>query len=84
MLPPKPIYMGRYPVAGSGPDCKSGASQLGWFESNPAHQRRLNLLTKGSVAITSFLSTKIVAHLSFVNINFGGCIQKGNNVCRVG
>ena len=30
--------MGRYPVAGSGPDCKSGALQLGWFESNPAHQ----------------------------------------------
>ena len=39
LLPPKPIYMGRYPVAGSGPDCKSGALQLGWFESNPAHQR---------------------------------------------
>lgn len=30
--------MGRYPVAGSGPDCKSGAFALGWFESNPAHQ----------------------------------------------
>ena len=33
------LNMGRYPVAGSGPDCKSGALQLGWFESNPAHQR---------------------------------------------
>lgn len=31
------VNMGRYPVAGSGPDCKSGALQLGWFESNPAH-----------------------------------------------
>lgn len=29
--------MGRYPVAGSGPDCKSGASQLGWFDSSSAH-----------------------------------------------
>lgn len=29
--------MGRYSVAGSGPDCKSGASRLGWFESSTAH-----------------------------------------------
>jgi hypothetical protein len=36
------------------------------------------------VAITSFLSTKIVAHLNSKNINSGGCTQKGNNVCRVG
>ena len=50
LLPPKPIYMGRYPVAGSGPDCKSGALQLGWFESNPAHQ--------GKFGNFSFLSTK--------------------------
>ena len=58
LLPPKPIYMGRYPVAGSGPDCKSGALQLGWFESNPAHQRRLKLLTKGNLVIFPFYQLK--------------------------
>lgn len=36
--PPLAANMGRYPVAGSGPDCKSGAWQLGWFESSPTHQ----------------------------------------------
>lgn len=30
--------MGRYPVEGSGPDCKSGGLRLGWFDPNPAHQ----------------------------------------------
>ena len=31
------IHMGQYPVTGSGPDCKSGASQLSWFDSNLTH-----------------------------------------------
>lgn len=35
--PPMAANMGWYTVAGSGPDCKSGASQLGWFDSSAAH-----------------------------------------------
>ena len=30
--------MGRYTVSGSGADCKSAVSRLGWFDSIPAHQ----------------------------------------------
>ena len=66
--------MGRYPVEGSGLDCKSSAFELGWFDPNSAHQRGFG----------NFLYYLIIAHLELKREIFGGRIQKGNNVCRVG